>query len=303
MTAKSASMPLALHAELNQLWSSMDALIAAGEFDYEEAGPPRLTCDVPASIPGHVARFDEGVVLHAVRRRAEVPPTDQHKVRSVIELERWSAPVSTARRPDREATRAWVCSTRTAIDQILTSAHADDADLNQPIWWPLPLSGGWQTSRVAFEACCSHTWNHVVELWMRNYGPGEPIPDSLGPATNRALNHYASQISRLLDPERLARFSAMTVVMEFTGPGGGAWTFHVRDGGCLVREGWADDADVVITQSPGTFARTFLFGTQSQLHAVVAGDIRVSGSVRAALAFRRLFHLPWAKSQSHSTAG
>src|SRR5260370_34023921 len=88
LTAKSASMPLALHAELNQLWSSMDALIAAGEFDDVGAGPPRLTCDVPASIPGHVARFDQGVVLHAVRRRAEVPPTDQHNVRSGLALQR-----------------------------------------------------------------------------------------------------------------------------------------------------------------------------------------------------------------------
>ena len=59
-----------------------------------------------------------------------------------------------------------------------------------------------------------------------------------------------------------------------------------------MREEWPRYADVVITQSPETFLRTMVLGTEHQLVAVLAGEIRVQGSIRCAAAFRRLFPRP-----------
>jgi hypothetical protein len=287
-----------LHADLSQLWCSLDELMQGVEVGDADFAPPLTSCGVPAAIPGHVAWFDHGVVLHAIGRGESVPRSEQCTINTVEQLEGWGAPAPLTSRRSPQAARAWVTDVRAAVRQVLDGA-ASEADLERPIWWPLPLSGGWQTVRFGLEACSSHTWNHVAELWALMHGPHAPMPDSLGSATHRALARYARQVTSLLNRDRLARAYRLTAVMVFTGPGGGAWTFRVVDGECRVTEEYAHAADVVITQSPATFARTFLFGTDSQLRAVLAGDIRIRGSARAALMFRRLFRLPPPGTRTH----
>jgi hypothetical protein len=279
-----------LQVDLEQLWTCLDALLEGLQPTERTTRRGRLSCITPAAIPTHLAWFDENVILKAIAGGGTVPKAEQRTMTSLAELERFEAVRTDGLAHTWQESLNVMQAARQPIRRAL-AAVTTDADLEQPIWWSLPLSGGWRTLRFALEACSSHTWNHVLELWSLQRGRGAPQL-SITSATHRALARYTELMVALFDTQRARRTPPLTAVMEFTGPGGGAWTFHISDGACQVSEEWPGYADVVITQSPETFLRTMVLGTEHQLVAVLSGEIRVQGSIRCAAAFRRLFPRP-----------
>jgi putative sterol carrier protein len=89
-----------------------------------------------------------------------------------------------------------------------------------------------------------------------------------------------------MDHQQTAQ-TRFTAVMEFSGPGGGAWTLHVAGGTCRVREGRAAHADLVMIQSPETFVRTRT-GVENPTLALWTGKIKVRG-LRNLGTFEKLF--------------
>jgi putative sterol carrier protein len=76
--------------------------------------------------------------------------------------------------------------------------------------------------------------------------------------------------------------------MEFTGPGGGAFTIQVADGSCQVTEGETRaHPDLVMTQSPVTFVKT-MNKMHNPMLALMTGKMKVRG-MRQMGTFAKLF--------------
>jgi putative sterol carrier protein len=88
----------------------------------------------------------------------------------------------------------------------------------------------------------------------------------------------------------LAKTQRLSVVMQFTGAGGGAWSYQVGDGACRVQEGSTPGADLVITQSPETFIKTFA-KMHNPMIALLTRKMRVKG-MRKVGTFGKLFAEP-----------
>src|SRR5262245_58295115 len=224
-----------LLSELEELWACLDTLYlrAAPHNGRGASGAP--WCTRIDDLPWHLAAFDSEFVVTAIARGPNVPAHDQRFMSSPAEVDDWNRS-RTSLRPygaTVEQALARVAAVRDALRRLLEDI--DEIDLDRPVWWPLPLSGGWRPTRFALEACSSHTWNHVVELHLQTRSSGQ-VPASVAAQTHRALNRYMHLIVSLLDRDRARRVGSLTAVMEFTGPGGGKWTFRIADGECVVDE-------------------------------------------------------------------
>jgi putative sterol carrier protein len=114
-----------------------------------------------------------------------------------------------------------------------------------------------------------------------------PIPDPS--ATHRALGFYMNVFSLFVNRQEVAR-TPFTMVMEFTGPGGGVWTFHVANGACVVEERPVQRADLVMTQEPETFVKT-LAEMHNPMLAMLTRQIKVRGLLKMGT-FAKLFPPP-----------
>ncbi|NIQ77051.1 MAG: hypothetical protein GTN93_02910, partial [Anaerolineae bacterium] len=77
---------------------------------------------------------------------------------------------------------------------------------------------------------------------------------------------------------------------EYTGPGGGSWTFRVANGQCAMSEEDAAEHDIRLSQDPVTFELT----RQGKLDPMVAmqdGRLNVGG-IENMERFGSLFHPP-----------
>lgn len=162
-------------------------------------------------------------------------------------------------------------------------AGLSESDLERPVFIPL-VGLGWVSVRVALEASYSHTWNHYMQLrfWMKC-----SILEPASAQTHRALSYFMASFARNLDREQAAQLPGFTAVMEFSGPGGGAWTLDVACSTCHVSEGRAARADLVIIQSPETFVKTRT-GIEHLRLARLSGKIKVHG-LRNLGTFEKLF--------------
>jgi putative sterol carrier protein len=150
-------------------------------------------------------------------------------------------------------------------------AGLSESDLERPVFIPL-VGLGWVSVRVALETSYSHTWNHYMQLrfWMKC-----SILEPTSAQTHHALSYFMASFARNLDREQAAQID-FTVVMEFSGEGGGLWMLDVAGGTCRVREGRAAYADLVLIQSPETFVKTRT-GIQNTTLAILTGQIQVRG--------------------------
>lgn len=280
-----------LLADLEELWAGVDELLGARMASERSFRHGTVSCGRLADLPGHLAHFDRELVARAIARGPNVPQGERWVFQTLDDLDRWRE-TSFAHRPLREPWERSIermHASRSVIRRLI--GEMPDDGLARPVWWPLPLSGGWRTAGFALEACSSHTWNHLVELRWLARAESTSI-GAIASQTHRALARYMRLMAGLMDRGRAARLSRLTAVMEFTGPGGGAWTFRIADGLCQVTEELPSSPDVVVTQSPDTFVQTMVLETRSQFLAVLTGAIKVRGPVRAVAAFRRLFPRP-----------
>ena len=269
----------AILADLEELWHRFDELLGMlGTDDWSGKHGQHWTF---ADVPYHLAYFDLEVIATAIRRGLNVPISEQ-VLRTEAEQDSWNEikftqrPVDTT--PQQCLEQMW--ASRQAIRNVV--AGLSEADLDRPVFIPL-VGLGWVSLRIALETSYSHTWNHFMQLrfWMKRT---TIIPD---PAqTHRALSYFMASFAQNMDREQ-ARQTRLTTVMEFSGPGGGAWTLHVASGTCRVSEGRAAQADLVIIQSPETFVKTRTVIENPTL-ALWTGKIKVRG-LRNLGTFEKLF--------------
>ena len=258
----------ALLADLEGLWQRVDELLARlGPGDWSGKHGQHWTF---TDVPYHLAYFDLDVIATAIRRGLNVPLREQ-VLRSEAEQDAWNEIKFTQRPADTNPQQCLeqMRSSRQAIRDAI--AGLSEADLERPVFIPL-LGLGWVNIGVVLETCYSHTWNHFLQLrlWMKCNTP------TLSPEQNqRALSYFMTSFAKNVDRTQ-ARQTRLTVVMEFSGAGGGTWTLHVGGGTCSVSKGRPACADLVITQSSETFVKTRT-GIQKPFLARLSGKIRVRG--------------------------
>jgi len=255
-------------ADLEGLWRRFDELVGTlGPGDWSGRHGQHWTF---TDVPYHLAYFDLEVIATAIRRGLNVPVGEQ-VLRTEAEQDAWNE-IKFTGRPAWTTPQQCLAQMRTARQAIRDAvANLSEADLERPVFIPL-VGLGWVSVRVALETCYSHTWNHFMQLrfWMKS-NASAPSPAQ----THRALSYFMALFARNMDRQQAAQ-TCLTTVMEFSGPGGGAWTLRVADGNCLVSGGKAAQADLVIVQSPETFVRTRT-GIEHPTLALRTGKITVRG--------------------------
>ena len=269
--------------DLEDLWTRLDTILdGLGPTDWTRRHGKDW---IYADLPYHLSYFDRDLVADSIARGASVPADEQLFMRSEQELNDWNGRQFAERPAGRTVAEslAQMRASRQAIRELV--GGMSDADLARPAWMALP-GGGWRPARDLLDICIVHTWAHFVELRLRlKRMTPEPRPSQ----THRALAFYTSMLPLVFDAER-AGTARFTLVMDFSGPGGGAWTVQVADGVCQVREGRAEAADLVLTQSPETFV-AIRVGLQNPMLGMLAGKIKVRG-LRSMPTFGKLFPQP-----------
>ncbi|MBI4497483.1 MAG: DinB family protein [Chloroflexi bacterium] len=255
--------------DLENVWGVIDELLGTlGPSGWSRKHGPDW---VFADLPYHLAYFDRDIVVNGIQRGPDMPASEQRVWRNMEELNAWNA--------RKFAERAGNQTPQQSIDQMHASREAfrgmlaemADTDLERPVF--IPITGcGWFHAGMALYICLGHTWSHATELRLRLERTA-PVPSAS--ATHSALGFYSGLLLMALDREQAAK-TRLTTVMEFTGPGGGAWTVRVADGGCTLVEERAPHAEVVLTQSPETFVKT-LVGMLDPMTAIQSGAIQVAG--------------------------
>jgi DinB superfamily/SCP-2 sterol transfer family len=273
----------ALMADLEDLWQKIDTILdSLRRTDWSRKHGKDWTF---GDVPYHMAYFDREVIANGIARGPNMRADERQALRSVAELNAWNARKFAERSANQtvEQSLAQMRAGRDAIRQAV--AGLSDADLDRPAWSSLP-GGGWQTVRRALEMCTAHTWNHLMELRLRlKRTSPEPQPSQ----THRALAFYMNFFPAMCNRAQAAT-TRFTSVMEFTGPGGGAWSLHVADGACCAVEERASQPDLVLIQSAATFQATMI-GAQNPMLAMLTGKIKVRG-LRNMATFGKLFPPP-----------
>jgi hypothetical protein len=284
MQAIAATTPASLLADLDDLWQNLDAIFASlGPSDWSRQHGPHWTF---ADVPYHLAYFDGEIVAHPLEQGPDLPTAEQWAARSNPEVNAWNA----RRFAERPATQTveqsleQMRASRNAIQAVVGAMH--DTDLERPTWFPL-LIGGWLPARAVLEGCRFHTWCHFMELRLRHpEGSLRSTPELRETTIHAALGDAMSFFPLALSRAQAAT-AQFTLVMEFSGAGGGAWTIRVADGACTVAEGRAVRSDLVITQRPATFMKTRI-GMLDPLAAIRSEEIKVE-NIESMGTFARLF--------------
>ncbi len=283
MDTTSLTTPGAIMSDLEDLWQKFDTLF--GSLKPEDWSRKHGKHWTMADVPYHLSYFDRDIVADPVVLGPNVPPERQQVQRTLNELSAWNVRQFAARPAGQtpEQSLAQMHASRDAIRKAV--ADMSDADLERPAFIQL-AGGGWLTARWALIMCRGHTWNHF-EQFRLHLGRSTPLPS---PTTvHGALAFYANMLRALANPKEAQRTS-LTVVLDFEGPGGGAWTLRVAGGTVSVAEEHAPRADLVMTQSPETFVKTL-----TQMHnpvvAMVTRKVKVRG-LRNLGKFGKLFAEP-----------
>ncbi len=283
-TADSAPTPQGLLANLEDLWQGIDEMLGSlGPNDWSREHGPDWTF---ADVPYHLAYFDQRLIAAPIERGAEVSEPEQRIWTNLDDLNSWNAEMFYRRRPDHttEQSLEAMQESRESIRSLVGPMRA--ADLESPVF--TPLFGGWLNAGAMLMACGAHTWNHHTELRLR-LDRADPQPAEA--TVQAALGFYNMLVPHIMLDREQAASTQLTAVMEYTGPGGGTWTCRVADGGFTVSEGGAEQPDIVITQSPETFVKTFV-GMADPAALMQSGEIQMEGSPESMQAYGALFPPP-----------
>ena len=269
--ATAASQPTVqgLLGNLENLWQGIDEFLGTlGPDDWTRPHGPDWAF---ADLPYHLSYFDREIIARAIELGPDIPADEQQVWSSFNDLNAWNDQRFT-QRPVGQTPEQSLEQMRASRDEIRRVAgQMGDADLERPTF--IPIFEGWLNAAAVLAACGAHTWNHHTELRLRlDRTSPQPSPA----ATHSALAFYTTLIPHVsLDRDQAAN-RQFTTVMEFTGPGSGAWTVRVANGSCNCSEERAGQPDLVLTQSPETFVKT-LAGMQDPAAAIESGVIKVQG--------------------------
>lgn len=270
-----ASTIRSIFDDVEDLWSKCDILFE--ELTHSNSGPS--ISDAFPGIPDlfyHLACFDQEIIARPLELGVDLPPEERWGIHTLRELKEWWDWMDARRPVDQtmDQSRVQMHDTRNFIRKIVS--RMTDADLERPVWSHL-LVIGWKPARFLVEGLRSHTWSEFIALRMRM---GRALPEPPPTATRAALGQFV-QVLPLFLTQR-APHARLTLVMDFSGPGGAAWTFQLADGVCQVVEGRAERPDLIVTQSPETFIAT----RQQALDVrtgINTGRIAVTGSADASV--------------------
>jgi putative sterol carrier protein len=273
-----------LLGDLEEIWSCLDGLLDG--LEARDWGRRHGKDWVVADLPHHLAYYDRELIAGAIVRGPDVPVGERRTLRTMAELNAWNAE-RFAQRPTTQSPAESLAAMRASRELVRRAvAPLNDGDMSRPVWCPLP-GQGWLTVGAALAMCAGHSWSHLHEARLR-LGRSAPLPGAS--ATHRALGYFGGAMLATLDREAAKRVGQFTMVLSFTGPGGGDWTLRVANGACTVAEGRDERADLMMMQSPEGLVKT-MTGLQNPLLALLTGRMRVRG-FRALGTFGKLFPPP-----------
>ncbi|MFQ5614681.1 MAG: SCP2 sterol-binding domain-containing protein [Anaerolineae bacterium] len=80
----------------------------------------------------------------------------------------------------------------------------------------------------------------------------------------------------------------VTIQVELTGDGGGAWALKIANGACEVVDGGADSPDMSLTMEASDFV-AMRNGELNPMAAFMQGKIKIQGDMGLAMKFQELF--------------
>jgi putative sterol carrier protein len=236
-----------------------------------------------ADQPWHLAYFDRTMAKY-LRFGAGIPDGEQLHLRSMGEVNKWNERELASRSPTHSVQDS-LAAMRNSRDEVRSFlANATETDLDGRCW--MPLIFGWATARDTLQAIIVHNVAEYWKLWLRT-GKRGPAPSEA--AIHLRLGFMMGFLPMTLNKE-LAAKKSFTLTWNFDGPGGGAWTFRVADGKCVVSESPASDADLTITMKPENFHKLITKMTPPPL-MMLTGEMKVKG-LRAMGTFAKMFPEP-----------
>ena len=271
-----------IKAELEAGWKLFDDLFAT--FTPSRWARKFGKTWIYADIPYHLAYFDR-MIAKSLEDGSNAPEHGRMHMKSMGEMHAWNAD-EFRKRPAGQTVEQSLAQMREARDRLRRLlGRMTEADLDTPCW--MPLIFGWGPARGIARAVIIHNVAEYWKVWIRT-GKKTPAPS---PASVHARLAFMMEFM----PASLNRAEAakgpFTAVWNFVGPGGGAWTFRVRNGACAVTEEMpAEKPDVMITMKPETFHRIVAKMTPPPL-LMLGGQMRVKG-LAAMGRFGKLFPEP-----------
>jgi hypothetical protein len=236
-----------------------------------------------ADQPYHLGYFDR---FHAdyVAKGTNVSPKDKVIFRTARELDDWNAR-EFAKRPASQTVEQSLGQMRASRDMVRQQLNKmTDASLDGKVW--SSLLGGWVPARQIFQGIIIHNVGEYTKLLLR-LGRKEP---ALSPSSVHLRLKLMMKFMTLTLNHEAASNARFTQAWNFTGPGGGGWTFNVLDGSCKLSEGLADNPDLTITMTPANFHKLILKITPPPL-LMLTGQMKVKG-LRNMGTFGKLFPEP-----------
>jgi putative sterol carrier protein len=236
-----------------------------------------------AEIPYHLAYFD-GMIAQYLAFGPDIPPGQELYLRTMGELNEWNRR-EFAKRPTGHTVEDSLAAMRTSRDTIRRlAAGLREQDLDRRSW--MPLMFGWSTARTLLQAAIVHNVAEYWKLWLRT--------GKRAAAPTPAAVHLRLDFMMCFMPATLNRQVAVqqpfTMVWDFDGPGGGAWTLAVANGSCTVTEGAAVKPDLTMSMQPQTFQK-LTAKMESPVWLMLTRQMKVKG-LRAMGTFGKLFPEP-----------
>ena len=283
-SAQTQPTPQGLLGNLENLWQGIDEMLdSLGPEDWSRPHGPDWTY---ADVPYHLSYFDRELAARAIERGPDVPQAEQRVWRDFNDLNAWNGEWF-AKRPADQTPQQAVEQMQATREQLRSAVgQLGEGGLDRPVF--LPLFGAWVNTGAVLMACGAHAWNHHTELRIRLERDG---PEASESAVHTSLAFYQTLAPHIMLNREQAATRRLTAVMDFPGHGGGVWTCTVGDGGFTVSEERAEKPDIVMTQSPDTFVKTWT-GMADPAQLIQSGEIKVEGTPESMEAYGALFSPP-----------
>ena len=270
-----------IKSELEGTWKNFDAIY--NTFTSKDWSRKFGKTWTYAEQPYHLAYFDR-MFADSVDQGTRVPEAELVLFRTMRELNEWNAREFAKRGPNHtvEDSLRMMHESREAVRSLL--ATTNEQQLDRKAWFPLFF--GWSTAREAFQAIIIHNVAEYLKLWFRTGKKGPTVSPA---ALHLRLTLMMNFMSKTLDRKE-AVGKKFTMVWNFTGPGGGTWTYRVNDGQCIVKKEFAPNPDLTIGMKPETFQK-LAAKIQSPPMLMLTGQMKIKG-MRAMGTFGKLFPEP-----------
>ena len=256
-----------IKSELENGWKLFDDIFDT--FDAQQWAKKFGKTWTYAEQPWHLAYFD-GTMAKYLTGGANVPESDRLHLRSMGDLNEWNRRELAKRSPNHTVQDS-LAEMRRQRDVIRrTLASMSEQDLDAKAW--MPLIFGWVTARDLLQAIIVHNVAEYWKLWLRT-GRHAPAPSPA--AIHFRLNFMMAFMAKTVNKELAVR-KPFTVVWNFEGPGGGAWTFNVADGACNVSESLPPRRDLEIVMKPENFHKLVAKMTPPPI-LMLTGQMKIKG--------------------------